>query len=164
MFYKEAYLAVKGEFADWCDASRCVFAKIDEKNLVELFFDVDPPKPMIMGFLRPSMSMLQVIVSLTIPAIALILLFLWLLAKRKATKLNTAHRQNVAEGYFQSMVKKQSVWNSEKNLLNSESRPNSVRIERDRAGSVHGNEAKSTWKFNRRRSTSGPTSSEELRT
>jgi hypothetical protein len=44
VFYKEAYLAVKGEFADWCDASRCVFAKIDEKNLVELFFDVDPPK------------------------------------------------------------------------------------------------------------------------
>lgn len=43
-FYQEAYLVVKSEFSDWCDASRCVFAKIDDNNLVELFFDVDPPK------------------------------------------------------------------------------------------------------------------------
>ena len=43
-FYNEAYLAVKAEFADWCDASRCVFAKVDDNNLVELFFDVNPPK------------------------------------------------------------------------------------------------------------------------
>lgn len=42
-FY-EAYLAMKPEFADWCDISRCVFGKIDDTNLVELFFDVDPPK------------------------------------------------------------------------------------------------------------------------
>ena len=44
VFYQEAYLTVKHEFADWCDASRCVFAKIDDNNLVELFFDVNPPK------------------------------------------------------------------------------------------------------------------------
>ena len=43
-FYNEAYQAVKSEFAQWCDASRCVFAKVDDNNLVELFFDVDPPK------------------------------------------------------------------------------------------------------------------------
>ena len=43
-FYEQAYLAVKPEFSEWCDASRCVFAKIDDKNLIELFFDVDPPK------------------------------------------------------------------------------------------------------------------------
>lgn len=40
-FY-QSYLAVKPEFAAWCDLSRCVFAKIDEQNLIELFFDVDP--------------------------------------------------------------------------------------------------------------------------
>lgn len=43
-FYREGYLAVKHEFAEWCDASRCVFAKIDKQNIVELFFDIDPPK------------------------------------------------------------------------------------------------------------------------
>ena len=37
--FHEAYLAVKSEFADWCDVSRCVFGKIDDNNLVELFFD-----------------------------------------------------------------------------------------------------------------------------
>jgi len=42
-FY-ETYLAVKPEFADWCDISKCVFAKIDDNNLIELFFDVNPPK------------------------------------------------------------------------------------------------------------------------
>tara|TARA_B110000438_G_scaffold208999_1_gene200840 strand:+ start:389 stop:658 length:270 start_codon:yes stop_codon:yes gene_type:complete len=44
IFYNEAYLAVKAEFGDWCDASRCVFAKIDDNRLIELFFDVNPPK------------------------------------------------------------------------------------------------------------------------
>ena len=43
-FYQTGYLAAKQEFSDWCDASRCVFAKIDDTNLVELFFDVDPAK------------------------------------------------------------------------------------------------------------------------
>ena len=43
-FYEQGYLSVKPEFGDWCDASRCVFAKIDDNNLVELFFDVNPPK------------------------------------------------------------------------------------------------------------------------
>ena len=43
-FYKNGYLAVKSEFAEWCDDSRCVFAKVDDQNLVELFFDVDPAK------------------------------------------------------------------------------------------------------------------------
>ena len=42
-FY-ESYLAVKPEFAEWCDLSRCVFAKADDHNLIELFFDVDPGK------------------------------------------------------------------------------------------------------------------------
>ena len=42
--FHKAYLAVKHEFADWCDISRCVFAKIDDNNLIELFFDVDVPK------------------------------------------------------------------------------------------------------------------------
>lgn len=41
-FYEKAYSAVKHEFAEWCDASRCVFAKVDDQNLIELFFDVDP--------------------------------------------------------------------------------------------------------------------------
>ena len=44
LFYQQAYLKAKPEFADWCDASRCVFAKVDDNSLVELFFDVDPPK------------------------------------------------------------------------------------------------------------------------
>ena len=43
-FYQNAYLPVKAEFAEWCDISRCVFAKVDDNNLVELFFDVNPPK------------------------------------------------------------------------------------------------------------------------
>lgn len=38
------YLEMKHEFADWCDDSRCVFARVDEHNLIELFFDVDMPK------------------------------------------------------------------------------------------------------------------------
>ena len=42
-FYK-SYLEVKPEFADWCDASRCMFGKVDDNRLIELFFDVDPPK------------------------------------------------------------------------------------------------------------------------
>ena len=42
-FY-QSYKAVKPEFAEWCDISRCVFAKVDDQNLVELFFDVDPAK------------------------------------------------------------------------------------------------------------------------
>ena len=44
VFYQQVYLVVKSEFTEWCDASRCVFAKVDDHNLVELFFDVDPPK------------------------------------------------------------------------------------------------------------------------
>ncbi len=43
-FYNEGYLVAKADFADWCDASRCVFAKIDDTNVIELFFDVNPPK------------------------------------------------------------------------------------------------------------------------
>ncbi len=43
-FYAEGYSAVKHEFSDWCDASRCVFAKVSDTELVELFFDVNPPK------------------------------------------------------------------------------------------------------------------------
>ena len=42
--FKKAYLAVKPEFADWCDASRCMFGKVDEHQLIELFFDVNPAK------------------------------------------------------------------------------------------------------------------------
>ena len=43
-FYATGYLAVKSEFAEWCDSSRCVFAKVDDQTVVELFFDVNPPK------------------------------------------------------------------------------------------------------------------------
>ena len=43
-FYENGYLIAKPDFGDWCDPSRCVFAKVDDQNLVELFFDVDPPK------------------------------------------------------------------------------------------------------------------------
>ena len=39
--FHEAYLAVV-RIADWCDVSRCVFG-VDDNNLIELFFDVDPP-------------------------------------------------------------------------------------------------------------------------
>ena len=42
--FHQAYLGIKHEFAEWCDLSRCVFAKIDDNNLIELFFDVNPPK------------------------------------------------------------------------------------------------------------------------
>jgi len=44
VFYEQGYVVVKAEFSEWCDASRCVFAKIDDNNFVELFFDVNPPK------------------------------------------------------------------------------------------------------------------------
>ncbi|MDG1714822.1 hypothetical protein [Lacinutrix sp.] len=33
-FKKSGYDAVKNEFSDWCDSSKCIFAKIDEKNVV----------------------------------------------------------------------------------------------------------------------------------
>ena len=39
----QSYLSVK-RVAEWCDISHCVFAKIDDNNLVELFFDVDMAK------------------------------------------------------------------------------------------------------------------------
>ena len=42
--FHKAYLAVKPEFADWCDISRCMFGKVDEHQLIELFFDVNPSK------------------------------------------------------------------------------------------------------------------------
>jgi len=42
--FHQSYLAVKPEFADWCDISRCVFAKIDDTTIIELFFDVNGPK------------------------------------------------------------------------------------------------------------------------
>ena len=42
-FY-QAYLSVKPEFAEWCDSSKCVFGKVDDHNLIELFFDVNGPK------------------------------------------------------------------------------------------------------------------------
>lgn len=44
VFYNEGYTAVKHEFDAWCDASRCIFAKVDDHNVVEIFFDVNPPK------------------------------------------------------------------------------------------------------------------------
>ena len=34
-FYKTGYSAAKAEFGEWCDASRCVFAKVDDTNLIE---------------------------------------------------------------------------------------------------------------------------------
>ena len=43
-FYKEGYAPLKHEFSEWCDASRCVFAKIDDQTVIELFFDVEPAK------------------------------------------------------------------------------------------------------------------------
>ncbi|NQW28677.1 MAG: hypothetical protein HQ474_12280 [Flammeovirgaceae bacterium] len=43
-FKKFGYNTVKSEFSEWCDSSKCVFGKIDEKNIVELFFDVNPAK------------------------------------------------------------------------------------------------------------------------
>ena len=42
--FHQAYLRTKPEFTEWCDVSRCVFAKVDDNNLIELFFDVDPAK------------------------------------------------------------------------------------------------------------------------
>ena len=42
--YENGYLSVKSEFAAWCDSSRCISAKVDDTQLVELFFDVNPPK------------------------------------------------------------------------------------------------------------------------
>ena len=42
--FRATYQEIKHEFAGWCDASRCVFAKVDDTHLIELFFDVDPAK------------------------------------------------------------------------------------------------------------------------
>lgn len=50
-FYQD-YLRVKPEFADWCDISRCAFGKIDDNNLIELFFDVIGPS-LGRGWLNP---------------------------------------------------------------------------------------------------------------
>jgi hypothetical protein len=83
----------------------------------------DTPEPMALGFLRPTMSPTQIAVAVTIPAMAVVLLLLWLCAKRKAIKLNATHKDRVAEDHVQSMIKKQSVWMSEKSLLSRESRP-----------------------------------------
>jgi hypothetical protein len=37
-FKINGYEKMKSEFSDWCDASKCVFCKIDNKNVLELFF------------------------------------------------------------------------------------------------------------------------------
>ena len=29
---------------EWCDSSKSIFCKIDNQNVLELFFDVNPPK------------------------------------------------------------------------------------------------------------------------
>ena len=42
--YENGYLSVKSEFAARFDSSRCIFTKVDDTQLVELFFDVNPPK------------------------------------------------------------------------------------------------------------------------
>ena len=42
-FYAD-YLKTKAEFAQWCDSSQCVFAKVGGNHLIELFFDVDVAK------------------------------------------------------------------------------------------------------------------------
>ena len=43
-FKINGYENLKYEFSDWCDSSKCVFCKIDDKNILELFFDVNPQK------------------------------------------------------------------------------------------------------------------------
>ena len=43
-FKINGYEKVKSEFDDWCDSSKCVFCKIDDQNVLELFFDVKPAK------------------------------------------------------------------------------------------------------------------------
>ena len=43
-FKINGYEKVKSEFSDWCDSSKCVFCKIDDQNVLELFFDVKPAK------------------------------------------------------------------------------------------------------------------------
>ena len=40
-FKKNGYDVVKKEFDSWCDNSKSIFAKIDDNNLVVLFFDVN---------------------------------------------------------------------------------------------------------------------------
>jgi len=40
-FKKNGYDVVKKEFDSWGDNSKSIFAKIDDNNLVELFFDVN---------------------------------------------------------------------------------------------------------------------------
>lgn len=43
-FKKNGYDSVKHEFSEWCDSSACIFAKIDQYHVVELFFNVNPAK------------------------------------------------------------------------------------------------------------------------
>ena len=43
-FKINGYEKVKSEFYEWCDSSKSVFCKIDNQNVLELFFDVNPPK------------------------------------------------------------------------------------------------------------------------
>ena len=43
-FKINGYEKVKFEFSEWCDSSKCIFSKIDNQNVLELFFDVNPPK------------------------------------------------------------------------------------------------------------------------
>ena len=43
-FKINCYENLKSEFSDWCDSSKCIFCKIDNQNVLELFFDVNPLK------------------------------------------------------------------------------------------------------------------------
>ena len=43
-FKINGYEKFKHEFSDWCDSSKCIFCKIDNQTVLELFFDVNPPK------------------------------------------------------------------------------------------------------------------------
>ena len=43
-FKINGYENLKSEVSDWCDSSKCIFCKIDNQNVLELFFDVNPLK------------------------------------------------------------------------------------------------------------------------
>ena len=43
-FKVNGYEKMKSEFSEWCDSSKCIFCKIDNHNVLELFFDVNPQK------------------------------------------------------------------------------------------------------------------------
>ena len=56
-FKINGYENLKSEFSDWCDSSKCIFCKIDNQNVLELFFIISKVNKYILHLKSSSASL-----------------------------------------------------------------------------------------------------------